>query len=458
LLTELTWTPAWTIRQLIAEGEVSPIEVVDHFLGRIAEHDRTFKAFQSVDEERARADAERAERAVRAGDELGLLHGIPISVKEYIPVEGLPFRDSNGKIWAISRRDSVGVARLRRAGAVIVGTNTAMGITEAQLNPYDPELEARNPWDTSRVTGWSSSGGGAAAAAALVPIAIGNDGGGSTRLPSAGAGVVGLHSTVGLIPEVDYENPGLPALTVSSGPICRHVLDAAIALQVMAGPDGRDFTCVKAEPPDYLASIAEGVAGMRFAWTDDFGFAGMYALEESPRVIAAIREAAYRFGSLDVSVDVAPHLCDDFWEDYAVTNYLFQIAMDVPKPEPRRWESALAARGRTWDRFRQVLTEYDFLLSPTTQLLPRRVEDWAAAWLRDHESYPHGTFAPTITCDTHVLNWIGFPAISVPCGFVDGLPVGLQVIGPPGSEAGLLRVANAFQTAFPETLGRPPID
>jgi aspartyl-tRNA(Asn)/glutamyl-tRNA(Gln) amidotransferase subunit A len=455
---DLTWLPAWSIRNLIADREVSPVEVVEHFLGRIEDNNKTLNAFQAIDEKRAREQATRAEEAVVDGRGLGPLHGVPISVKEYIPVEGLLHRDSNGVVTGPSMHDALSVERLRQAGAIVVGTNTAMGITEALLNPYNRELEARNPWDTGRVTGWSSSGGGAAAAAALVPIALGNDGGGSTRLPAAGCGVVGVHPTPGLVPEVNYAEPKLPALTTSSGPICRNVVDAAIALQAMAGPDGRDFAGTKTEPPNYLAHIHDGVEGFRFVWTDDFGFASMYAQENSAKIISAIREAAFGLGSLGASIEVAGTICDDFWDAYVTTNYLFQIAMDVPKPSLEDWERALDARQRTWTSFRHVLSGDRVLLCPTMQMVSPTIEDWEIAWLRDGDKYPHGTFVPSYTGYTHMFNWLAFPAISVPCGFVDGLPVGLQFVGLPGSEGRLLRAANAYQAAFPGSSGRPPVD
>ena len=454
---DLTWLPAWSIRALVADREVSPLEVVEHFLGRIEDHNKTLNAFQSIDAKGAREQARRAEDAVMQHASLGALHGVPISVKEYIPVAGFMHRDSNGVVTGPSKHDALGVARLREAGAIVVGTNTAMGITEALLNPYTAELEARNPWDTGRVTGWSSSGGGAAASAALVPIAIGNDGGGSTRLPAAGSGVVGVHPTPGLVPEVNYRQPVLPALTVSSGPICRSVVDAAITLQIMAGPDGRDFTCTKFAPPDYLLHINDGVGGLRLAWTDDFGFAGMYAQAGSARVINAVRTAASGLGTLGAIVETVEDICTDFWEAYVTTNYLFQIAMDVPKPSAEQWEWALGARQRTWSSFRRLLGEYDLLLCPTMQLVAPTIESWEAAWLHDGDNYPHGTFVPSYTCYTHMFNWLAFPAASVPCGFVDGLPIGLQIVGLPGREDMILRVANAYQSAFAEASGRPPI-
>lgn len=452
---ELTWLPAYRIRDLVAQREISPVEVIEHFLSRIEEHS-SLNAFQSVDAVGAREEAQRAERALLGGGHLGTLYGIPVSIKEYIPVAGLPHRDSNGRITGVPKRDALSVRRLRDAGAIVVGTNTAMGITDAELNPYDRELEARNPWDRGRVTGWSSSGGAAAAAAALVPIALGNDGGGSTRLPAAGSGVVGLHPTPGLVPEVKIDSPKLPALTTSAGPICRSVVDAALTLQAIAGPDGHDFAGTKLDPPDYLEFLDSGVDGMRLAWTDDFGFARLYGQDGSEKVIASIRDAAAGFHALGAEVFEVPKICDDFWESYVTTNYLFQIAMEVPEPSPSEWEAALDARHRTWSAFRRVLTENDLLLCPTMQMLSPTLENWERAWLHEAESYPHGVYAPSYTCYTHLFNWLAFPAISVPCGFLEGLPIGLQIVGLPGREGKILQAAQAFQAVFPATSERPP--
>ena len=457
--SELTWLPAWSIRKLIVEQEISPVEVVDHFLARIEEHNGTLRAFQHVDEVRAREQAKRAEVAVRNGDDIGPLHGVPVSVKEYIEVEGLRRIDSKGVAQGVGTRDAIPVARLRNAGAIVVGTNTAMGIDQALFSPYDCQDEARNPWDTGRVTGWSSSGSASAAAAALVPIALGNDGGGSTRLPAAGAGVVGIHPMPGRIPEVHYDRPALSGFTGTSGPICRNVRDAAIALQVMAGPDGRDFACMKTEPPNLLDSLDDGVDAMSFAWSDDLGYAHLYAQEDSARVVSAVRQAAMGFKSLGAKVEPVDRISDDFWEDMITTHYVFHLAMGMegPEPSPDRWTQALDGRQRTWSSFRKVLANHDLLLSPTMQFLPPTVEDWGRAWLSEAASYRHGTFIPTDTCFTYIFNWIAFPAISVRCGRVDGLPVGLQIIGLPGSEDKILRAANAFQVAFPENVENPPI-
>jgi aspartyl-tRNA(Asn)/glutamyl-tRNA(Gln) amidotransferase subunit A len=446
-MEELTWKPAWELRDLIARGELSPVEVTDHFLARIEKLDPVLRAFAHIDADGARAQAARAQRAVTDREPLGPLHGVPVSVKEHVAVAGLPVRRFSGGGDRIASHDDLGIERLRAAGSVIVGTNTMMGTGSKALGRYNWDREARNPWDPGRVPGWSSSGGAASAAARLVPVAIGSDGGGSTRLPACYSGVVGVHPTRGSVPYVDYSHP-VQMLTTTIGPLTRDVRDAAIVAQVMAGPDGRDFISVQAEPGDYLAGLDAGVEGMRLAWTDDFGYAGMYALNESPRVIDHVRAAARGFEHIGATVEPAGEAWEDFWPSYMVTSQVFtEIVMPagIPKPSADALEAALAVRQRNWQRFRAVLAGHDLLLSPTSQLTARPVQDWDAAWTQPSDAWPHGMFAPHYTSHTHMFNWLGWPAVSVPCGFVDGLPVGLQIIGQPGSEATIFRAAAAFQ-------------
>jgi aspartyl-tRNA(Asn)/glutamyl-tRNA(Gln) amidotransferase subunit A len=453
----LTWMPAWQIRELIGKGEISPVEVTDHFLARIEEFDATLKTFRTLDVAGARDQAKRAEQAVGRGDHLGTLHGIPLSVKEHVAVAGMPLMGA-GFPEPISKRDALGVERLRDAGAIVFGTNTMMYTNGLRSGPngemvmeFDWDAEARNPWDTTRVPGWSSAGGAAATSARLIPLAVGTDGGGSTRLPAAYSGVFGLHPTTNLIPWADYVTPQVSPMMMSMGPLARHVADAAIMLQAMAGPDGRDATCLQADPPDYLAEIQNGVDGMRFAWTDDFGFASMYAQPESTRVIAAVREAASWLSDLGATVERTAEVWEDFFPGFVASTYLYPTGgARPPRPTPEAWENMLDTRKRNYDKFRALLRDHDLLLSVTTQLLPRTFEEWSASWTTGGAAFaPHGVFAPVYTSHTHMFNWLGFPAASIPCGFVDGLPVGLQLIGLPGSETTIFRVANAFQSAFP---------
>jgi aspartyl-tRNA(Asn)/glutamyl-tRNA(Gln) amidotransferase subunit A len=237
-------------------------------------------------------------------------------------------------------------------------------------------------------------------------------------------------------------------LTTTIGPLTRDVRDAAVVAQVMAGPDGRDFISIQAEPDDYLADLYTGVEGMRLAWTDDFGYAAMYALSESPRVIDHVRSAAREFEHVGATVEPTEEAWEDFWPSYVVTSQVFtEIVMpaNVPKPSADALEAALAVRQRNSQRFRAVLADHDLLLSPTSQLTARPVRDWNEAWTQPSDAWPHGMFAPHYTSHTHMFNWLGWPAVSVPCGLVDGLPVGLQITGKPGSEATIFRAAAAFQ-------------
>ncbi len=455
---ELSWMPAWQLRDVMAAGDLSPVEVTDHYLERIERFDPELKAFRQIDADGARLQAKEAERAQRRGDAVGPLHGIPVSVKEHVAVAGLQLRNFAGEPAGVATHDELGIERLRQAGAILVGTNTMMGTASTAAGPYDWEREARNPWDANRVPGWSSSGGAAAAAARLVPIAIGSDGGGSTRLPASYTGLVGVHPARGRVPSVDYANP-VHLLTTTIGPLTRHVRDAAITAEVMAGPDGRDFISLQDDPGDYLGGLDAGVEGLRFAWTDDFGYASMYALEESPRVIEAVRTAAATFSSLGATVTPTDIELEDFFPSYLVTSQAFvEIVMpfDIPKPSAEALEEALGVRQRTWQRLRAVLDDHDLIVTATSQLTAWTVEEWDAAWTQPNEAYPHGMFAPHYTSHTHIFNWLGWPAVSVPCGFVDGLPIGLQIIGRPGREALILQAAAAFQAASPH-LEHPPV-
>lgn len=467
MTAELTWMSATAIRDLIAGGEVRAIEVTEHFLDRIAELDGTVRAFRNLDAKSARRQAVAADAAQAAGAALGALHGVPVSVKEHLRVEGFPTMGELDPAKAVATDDELGIARLRGAGAIILGTNTMMasGVDLASMvndggvfSGFNWDVEARNPWDPSRCPGWSSSGGAAAVAAGLVPLAIGTDGGGSTRLPAAYSGVFGLHPTPNLIPWVNADVPKHSPMMMTMGPLTRSAHDAAVALQAMAGPDGRDFTCQQMDPPDAVTGIDDGVEGWSFAWTDDYGFTAMYAQPESARVIDLVRTAAEGFTTLGASVVPSGLELRDFFPGFLASTYLYPTGSGMLEPPPpEQWRHALDTRQHNWLQLRELLTHHDLLLSVTSQLVARPIEEWAAAWTTAGPSFePHHTFAPVYTSHTHMFNWLGFPAMSVPAGFLDGLPVGLQIVGRPGSEARILRAAHAFGTAFPRS-ERPPV-
>jgi Asp-tRNA(Asn)/Glu-tRNA(Gln) amidotransferase A subunit family amidase len=461
---ELTWMPGWQLRDLMAKREISCIEVVDHFLGRIEQFNGTLRAFEEVDEAGARAQAKRADEAVLGGDDLGPLHGIPTSVKSHIRVEGL--RHSSGRASKPSPFDDISVERLRHAGAIIVGTNRMMGAGGGGIpdpdqpgvfRPFNWEAEALSPWDPTRVPGWSSSGGAASAAAALLPVTIGSDGGGSTRLPAAYSGVVGLHTTRGLIPHIDYEKPTM-MLTASYGPLARNVRDVALFTQAMGGPDGRDYVSLQDPTPNCVESLDAGIEGMRLAWTDDFGFAARYATEDSQRIIDLVRQAGQSLGGLGASLEVT----DEVWEDRAANGTVGWVSepsvyeamvgtnlTPLTPPDFDGYRSLAESRARNWEHFRRFFQDHDVIMTATAQRIAAKVDEWDRAWSVDGPKFPGGSFAPVYCSHTMIFNWLGFPAVSVPCGFIDGMPVGLQIASWPGREDKVLRVAQAFQEAFP---------
>jgi Asp-tRNA(Asn)/Glu-tRNA(Gln) amidotransferase A subunit family amidase len=472
IMTEdLTWMPAWHLRELIDKREVSCVEVTDHFLGRIEELNPKVRAFSEVDVAGARAQAEKADRSVRDGADLGPLHGIPTSVKSHIRVKG--FQHTHGTVTRASPFDDISVERLRSAGAIIVGTNTMMGAGGGGImdpdrpgvfQPFNWDAEALSPWDTGRVPGWSSSGGAAAAVARLLPVTIGSDGGGSTRLPAAYSGVVGLHTTRGLIPHIDYEKPTM-LLTASYGPLARDVRDVAMFTRAIAGPDGRDYVCLQDDTPDCAAALDTGVEGTRLAWTDDFGFASRYAGPQSRQIIELVRKAAAGLGTLGARLETT----DEVWQDRAPETtaswnaepaaYEVMVGINLtplPPPDYDAYRAQAEARARNWMRFRDFFRRYDVILSATAQRTAPTVSEWDAAWSTDGPSFPGGSFAPAYCSHTMIFNWLGFPAVSVPCGFFDGLPIGLQIASWPGREDKVLRVAYAFQQAFPRD-ERPPV-
>ncbi len=461
---DLTWLPAWQIRDLIVKREVSCVEVTEHFLGRIDEFNPTLHAFQEIDHAGAREQARRADDSVRAGDELGPLHGIPTSVKSHIRVEGLRF--VQGVEDSVSPFDDISVERLRAAGAIIVGTNTMMGAgANLQHNrdqpgvftPFNWDAEALNPWDTTRVPGWSSSGGAASAAARLLPVTIGSDGGGSTRLPAAYSGVVGLHTSRGLIPHVNYVKPTM-LLTASYGPLGRNVRDVALFTRAMSGGDGRDYVSLQDATPDPVAGLDRGIEGMRLAWTEDFGFASVYATEDSARIIDVGRAAAFALADCGATVEAT----DEVWEDRAehgtvrwtVEPSVYEAmvgtnAVETQKPDPALYREQAESRARNWEHFKRFFGDHDVIMSITAQRIGARIDEWDRGWTVDGPSFPGGSFAPVYCSHTMIFNWLGFPAVSVPCGFVDGMPVGLQIASWHGREDVVLRVAQAFQNAFP---------
>jgi aspartyl-tRNA(Asn)/glutamyl-tRNA(Gln) amidotransferase subunit A len=466
---ELCWMPASLIASLIRRKKVSPLEVVEAVLDRVAKVDPKLNAFVTLTDEQARKDARAAERAaMRKGARLGALHGVPFSVKDLVTTRGVRttfgtplFRDH------VPTEDAPMVERLKAAGAIMLGkTNTpAFGWIGATHNlVFGP---TRNPWHLDRTPGGSSGGASAAAAAGFGPLHIGTDGGGSIRIPASFAGVFGFKASYGRIPI--YPVSGAWSLS-HVGPITRTVTDAALMLNASAGPDERDQYSLPAERVDYVKALGGGIKGLRVAYADDLGF--VEALD--PEVRAACATASKAFRELGARMDVVnPRWPSpaDAWAQLFCGGIATRMApfldrrdeiepglqriiegfLDAP---PTRYVQAWFDRLAWWQHPRALFETYDLLLTPTVACPPFPIG-------LDNATEIAGRPVPAYawTPFTWPFNITGQPAASVPCGFTrDGLPIGLQIVGRRYADATVLRACAAFEKARPWAPKRPPID
>ena len=425
--------PAWRLAEMIAGQEVSPVEVTEAVLERIDALDGQVRAFRTVAAEAARKSAREAEAAVREGRPLGLLHGVPLALKEHIPVAGCNYWNSFDGSHSIVSHDGIEAERLRAAGAILVGTTVA-GLTAREFGAERGQPE--NAWSNGRVCGDSSSGCAAAVAAGLVPAAVAVDGLGSTRLPAAFCGLVGLNPTRGRIPwSSDWAIN--PRLLSNPGPLTTNARDAAILMQVLAGPDGRDLMSRPDAPPDYLIGLGKGLAGLNLAWSDDPFEAFACAGPQAADAIAAVRSASQRLVAGGARLEsIADRL------EGAASSALAILGADRTMATRSEAASdvvmrAKLGRKRAIDWFDELFSRYDALVTPTIQYVAPSREEWALAWADPG-------YMLTYAAHTAASNLTGYPAISVPAGLVDGMPVGIQFWGPPDSEPLLLRMAEAF--------------
>jgi Asp-tRNA(Asn)/Glu-tRNA(Gln) amidotransferase A subunit family amidase len=467
----LAFAPAWKLRELVVQKEVSPVELAEVFLERIHRLNPRLNAYLTVAAEQAVAAARWAEQAVMHGEALGPLHGVPIAIKDLTPTRGL--RTTRGSLLFkdnVPQADAIVAARIRQAGAVILGkTNTpefgCSATTENRLGD-----DCRNPWDPERTSGGSSGGAASGLAAGMHPIAQGSDAGGSIRVPSGMCGVFGIKPTQGRVAQ-SYVGPGGWSTLGQNGPITRTVRDAALLLQVMAGPHPDDPLAIPEAAPDFVAGLEAGVKGMRLGLSLDMG-----GIPVDPEVRAGVQEAAVAFEGMGASVEEARVELDHeatrqafmaiFLADYATSlGELYLRDKELFSPLMSRFmeagihmpasELAKALRQREWHRWRMetLVSRYDLLLTPTLAVTAFPVGQRPQV-IDGQKIDPDWSVTPF----TYLFNMSGHPAASIPCGFSsEGLPIGLQIVGQKGDEATVLRAAAAFEAARPWAEVRPPV-
>ena len=478
-MSELWELSAADLAGVIARKEASAAQVVDAHLGRIEALDDEVNAFLTLTPELARATAGAVDAKVAAGEQLGPLAGVPLALKDILCVYGVR-TTAGSKILENYRPpyDATVVQKLRAADIPIVGKANldefAMG-SSTENSAYGP---SHNPWDVARVPGGSSGGSAAAVAAGFAPLGIGTDTGGSIRQPASLCGVVGVKPTYGLVSRY-----GLLAFASSLdqvGPFARTVEDAALLLQAIAGHDTMDATSIPDPVPSYLDAIGEGVNGLRVGvvkdWIEGEGL--------QPGVASRVSEAAEALSGLGAEIGeislpsfryalsayylIAPAECSSNLARYDGVRYGLRvpttkdvIEMNVKSrtagfgDEVKRrimlgtyalsagyydayYGKAQQVRTLVIRDFDKAYEKFDVLLGPTSPTtafkIGEKADDPLAMYLNDVFTIPS--------------NLAGAAAISMPCGLAeDGLPVGLQLLGPPQSEALLFRTAYAYEQA-----------
>lgn len=456
------WAGVAELSQAFGARTLSPVDVVDALLARIRRHDPALHAFIAVYADEARLAAEGADRAIRAGQRVGPLHGVPIALKDLVDLDGR-VTTGGSKVWA--RRVSTVTATLAEraiaAGMIVIGkTHTvefAMGSWGTNTHMGTP----RNPWDPKvhRTPGGSSSGSGVAVSAGLAPIAIGTDTGGSVRLPAGWCGIVGLKVTAGRIST--YGVLPLSFTLDTPGPMARSVEDAAILFRLLNGPDPRDPQTLAWAAADPMPTLRRGVAGLRLAVMPDVERKGV-----DEAVLAAYDasiETLAKQGAQIVRCTL-PHRFSDYAsatgriigaEGYRFVGHLVDdesLPVD-PHVRPRiqlgRGVSArdylltLAEREEHRRAVEAALADVDALLTPTALTAAIPIEKADQAGTAAHFTRP--------------VNYLGLCGLAVPNGFTAaGLPTSLQIVAHAGAEATALRIGQAYEDATDWTSRRPP--
>ena len=468
--SELAFMSAVELAQSIRDKKVSSLEATENFFQRIDQLDSQLHSYLTLCRDQALADAHAADAAVRQGAELGPLHGVPISIKDLETTKGVVttmgsaiFKDR------VPDMDSIVVERVKSAGAIILGkTNTPefgqSGTTENKLG--EP---CRNPWNTERTPGGSSGGAAAALAAGLCTLSMGTDGGGSVRIPASFTGLFGIKPTQGRVPRFGgYGRPSANHFS-QSGPITRTVADSALLLQVIAGPDTRDITSIREPAPDFSANLGVGVNAMRLAWSSDLGYAAVDA-----EVVDITKQAAMKFIGLGANMDDAKLKLEDpfetFWNVFSTAAYtsyghlLEEHRDELSDIGLRSIEHGQQTTGadmsraiyevdRLGRRMEEFFDNFDLLLTPT-MAVPAFPIDQRPGVIGGKTVDPFWGFLPF----TYPINISGQTAASIPCGYSsDGMPIGLHIIGPKGSEAKVLQACAAFEAANPWAGDRPGV-
>jgi aspartyl-tRNA(Asn)/glutamyl-tRNA(Gln) amidotransferase subunit A len=468
---DIAYLPATELARLFRRRTLSPVEVTDTLLKRIGASQPMINSFITIDIDGARQAAKASEQRLMAGSALSLLDGVPYSVKDLTNTAGL--RTTMGSLVMkdfVPRDDAVPVARLRAAGAVLLGKTTTPEWGHKAMTDSPLFGVTRNPWNAERTCGGSSGGAGAAVAAGLGPIALGTDGGGSIRIPASNCGVVGLKQTLGRVPNIHAAD--LFANHSYIGPMTRTASDCALMFAAIAGPDARDP--YGARPPRYVAPLPAGtLAGLRIGFALKMGNPEV-APEVEQGCTAMLAELEGMSARVEpFTIDLAQHVeaFQVIWESNLRSRLkeLVERSGESVAPSLTRHiengarysavDLAKAQQLRTalYRQIEELFTRFDVIASPVTarDALPLTQDPMGPIEINAKRL---GPMRRDLYPYTWVFNLTGHPAISVPCGFsAAGLPLGLQLIAPWDHDEHLLDLAIRLEQARPWTARKPAI-
>ena len=485
-MAELNWLSIKEAHSQLTSRQISSVELTQACLDRIEAVEDRVQSFLTLTPETALAQAEAADRMLAAG-EGGPLTGVPVQIKDVMCTEGVPTTCASRMLENfVPVYNATAVEQLLGQGAVMLGKGNmdefAMG-SSCENSAFHPTM---NPWDLERVPGGSSGGAAASVASGEAIYALGSATGGSVRQPAALCGVVGLKPTYGLVSRY-----GLIAFASSLdqiGPVGRTVMDCALALNAIAGHDPHDATSVHQEPKDYATSLGQDIKGLRLGVPEEYFVDGM-----EPGSRKAVDEAISALEGLGASVRpvslpttryalacyyiIAPSECSanlarydgvKYGYSYQGTNDMWEALEKTREygfgPEVTRrvmlgtyalssgyhdayYLKAQQARTMIRQDFDRVFQDVDALVTPTSPVTAFKIGEKSGDPVQMY----------LIDVCTLPVNIAGLPGLSVPCGFSDGLPVGLQLIGPHFSEETLLRTAHAYESATGWSKARPAL-
>lgn len=468
MASELNRKSAVEQARLIREKQVTPLEILDAHLEAIARINPQLNAIVTLAADEARTQAEAAGEAVMRGEKLGALHGLPVVIKDVTLTKGM--RTTFGSpLYAdfIPQEDAEPVARLRRAGAIVLGKTNTPEFAAGANTINEVFGVTRNPWDPTRSPAGSSGGSAVSAATGMSALAHGTDFGCSIRIPASFCGIVGLRTTAGLIPNRPMRLPWDPGQV--HGPLARSAEDAALMLDAMTGLDPLWPISVAPTWDSALAAVnaTNDAKGLRIAYVSDIAGFGV-----EQEVDDICRKAALGLAARGASVDHIAFDCSDGFDTYKTLRGEWMVGQQLERIEMlekfgpnlagnvkaglaltvRDTAAAENARERVWMRFRELFSTYDFLITPAAPVPPYKLDQNFPTEIngRKLENYIDW-IAPAF-----LVTLVGFPAGSAPAGkTANNLPVGLQIVGPRFSDPRILGLCKLVQEANP--IGWPPI-